>query len=79
MGYVATKANKRISYDDEENNVCVERIALHIATGVWKRAGLTESEGKDLLLFAEGNHSLSCSDKHNAETSSNHKFYDKFQ
>lgn len=43
MGYGATETNKRISYGGEENNVCTERIALHIATDVWKHAGLAES------------------------------------
>lgn len=63
MGYVAAEANKRISCGGEENNVCVEWIPLHVATDVWKRAGLAESMyQKDLLLFAEGSHSLSCFD-----------------
>ncbi|KAL0101948.1 hypothetical protein PUN28_018480 [Cardiocondyla obscurior] len=54
MGYVATEANKRISYDGEENNVCTEQIALHIAADVWKRAGLAESMYQKILRRPPG-------------------------
>lgn len=43
MEYLRTEANKRISRGGEANNVCTGRIALHVATDVWKRAGLARS------------------------------------